>query len=90
MSETPTTITLPITSDEEQAAAEAAVAQYAAEREAAKMAPLRAIVNAEGYQATIDGLNAIIDAGTWVGGETIAIHLRGAVQTMANLKAAAQ
>lgn len=89
MSDTPTTITLPITSDEDQEAAQAAIAQYMAERETAKMAPLRAIVNGESYQPIIDGLTAIIEAGTWIGGETIAIHLRAAVQTMSNLKAVA-
>ncbi|RZT56398.1 hypothetical protein EV283_0448 [Sphingomonas sp. BK036] len=84
-----------ITSDEQAAAMERAAAAYRAEKAAAekaarddKLAPLRAIVNGDGYAAVVDGLAAIVRAGTFADDASIDVHLRAVAQIMPNLKSA--
>lgn len=82
-----------ITSDEELAEAERATAAYRAKQQAEaaaareeRLAPLRAIVNAEGFDQLVAGLATIARSGALADDTLIDIHLRAAVQVLPNLK----
>ena len=84
-----------ITSDAQEADAMRAAAEYrtqkAAEAKAArdeKLAPLRAIVSADGYQQIADDVMAILKTNAFADEPAIEVHLRAVAQIMPNLKAA--